>query len=168
MTRGLISGGGGGGEGEERRGLNNKSECCQYTSYNKLCYTHTTTTTRRPVIAKGREGWGGGGEKGYNWDWDRRECLGKIDYHSNYLTCCWHHLICGQTFLSGGGSSGSAQYLTLSISEDVKHFLSPAPQPPTCPVSVMGYLMRLTHGKLAKTGSPTNGFLSLFEPHSSS
>ena len=56
----------------ERRGLNNKSECCQYTSYNKLCYTHNHHHHHQQstcYCGGGGRGWGEHaekGEKGYN------------------------------------------------------------------------------------------------------
>ena len=60
------------------RGLNNKSECCQYTSYNKLCYTHNHHHHQQSTCYCG----GGGGGGGNMLRRERRDttvgCLGKI------------------------------------------------------------------------------------------
>ena len=81
------------------RGLNNKSECCQYqdsvhelrvtTSY--VTHTSTSTTTNsRPVIAQGEGGGGGNMLRGERRDIQLLDVLEKFDNHSNYLTWGWH------------------------------------------------------------------------------
>ena len=136
----------------ERRGLNNKSECCQYTSYNKLCYTHNHHHHHQQSTC-----YCGGGEGVGGTCWEGREgiqlwdVLEKFDNHSNYLTWGWHwssdrpFYSCIIPLRPGGGGlgifhifhwgpgdsltvwQGHQVYVELSISQDVLHFLPPCP-----------------------------------------
>ena len=176
------------------RGLNNKSECCQYSVHElQQVMLHTLPLPPPPTVdlllRRGGRGWGEHaerGEKGYNcWMSWKNLIITQIIWPGVgtglqtdlstlvlFLSVLVGLVVAYFTFSSEGrvagwhGHQAGFSWFMLSISQDVLHFLSsPAPLwPGTTVTVVMGYLMRLTHG--SKTGSTkTNGFLSLFKHH---